>query len=163
MSADYLFQQDKLYDVRFDTGDKVIQVRNILARTRSASFFLAIQMFSAIFHIPARKFAHTTIKKLFGVWVGPPACYKNVKDALCIPFKPDLYNIQVSPFRFQCGRHNDIFKFWLQWRAKGDLGFERQIERLMDLTAYQVKRMKEQGEKFYLLNDEPECTNVIFW
>ena len=33
----------------------------------------------------------------------------------------------------------------------------------MDLTAYQVKRMKEQGEKFYLLNDEPECTNVIFW
>ena len=23
--------------------------------------------------------------------------------------------------------------------------------------------MKEQKEKFYLLNDEPECTNVIFW
>lgn len=46
MSADYLFQQDKLYDVRFDTGDKVIQ----------------------------------------------------------------------------CGRHNDIFKFWLQWRAKVSSG-----------------------------------------
>lgn len=42
MSADYLFMQDKLYDVRYDTGDKVIQ----------------------------------------------------------------------------CGRHNDIFKLWLQWRAK---------------------------------------------
>ena len=42
MSADYLFQQDKHYDVSFDTGDKVIQ----------------------------------------------------------------------------CGRHNDIFKFWLMWRAK---------------------------------------------
>lgn len=42
MSADYLFMQDKLYDVCFDTGDKVIQ----------------------------------------------------------------------------CGRHNDIFKLWLQWRAK---------------------------------------------
>ena len=42
MSADYLFQRDKLYDVCYDTGDKVIQ----------------------------------------------------------------------------CGRHNDIFKFWLQWRAK---------------------------------------------
>ena len=42
MSADYLFQQDKHYDVSYDTGDKVIQ----------------------------------------------------------------------------CGRHNDIFKFWLMWRAK---------------------------------------------
>lgn len=42
MSADYLFMPDKLYDVRYDTGDKVIQ----------------------------------------------------------------------------CGRHNDIFKLWLQWRAK---------------------------------------------
>lgn len=42
MCADYLFQQDKHYDVTYDTGDKVIQ----------------------------------------------------------------------------CGRHNDIFKFWLLWRAK---------------------------------------------
>lgn len=41
MHAEYLFQQDKHYDVKYDTGDKVIQ----------------------------------------------------------------------------CGRHNDIFKFWLQWRA----------------------------------------------
>ena len=42
-------------------------------------------------------------------------------------------------------------------------GFERQVERLMELTAYQIRRMKEEGEKFYLLNEEPECTNVIFW
>ena len=42
MCADYLFQQDKPYDVNYDTGDKVIQ----------------------------------------------------------------------------CGRHNDIFKFWLLWRSK---------------------------------------------
>ncbi len=46
---------------------------------------------------------------------------------------------------------------------QGDMGFERQIERLMALTAYQVKSMKEQSDKFYLLNHEPECTNVIFW
>lgn len=48
MAADYLFMQDKLYDVRYDTGDKVIQ----------------------------------------------------------------------------CGRKNDIFKLWLQWRAKvGQLSY----------------------------------------
>ena len=29
----------------------------------------------------------------------------------------------------QCGRHNDIFKFWLAWRAKGSLGFESQMNR----------------------------------
>jgi len=87
MSADYLFQTDKSYDVCYDTGDKVIQ----------------------------------------------------------------------------CGRHNDIFKFWLMWRAKGTEGFEKQMNRLMDLTAYQVKKMKEQPDKFYLLNDEPECTNVCYW
>ena len=46
---------------------------------------------------------------------------------------------------------------------QGTDGFEKQMERLMELTAYQVKQMKEQKEKFYLLNDEPECTNVIFW
>jgi len=34
----------------------------------------------------------------------------------------------------QCGRHNDIFKFWLMWRARGDYGFEAQIDYLMDMT-----------------------------
>jgi len=87
MSADYLFQTDKCYDVTYDTGDKVIQ----------------------------------------------------------------------------CGRHNDIFKFWLQWRSRGMSGFEKQINRLMDLTAYQVEQMKKMPDKFYLINDQPECTNVIFW
>ena len=50
MSADYLFQRDKHYDVSYDTGDKVIQ----------------------------------------------------------------------------CGRHNDIFKFWLMWRARGREDFCQQ-------------------------------------
>ena len=49
--------------------------------------------------------------------------------------------------------------FWQQ----GMEGFENQINRLMDLTAYQVKKMKEQPEKFYFLFDTPECTNVCFW
>ncbi|XP_018567199.1 glutamate decarboxylase [Anoplophora glabripennis] len=86
MSADYLFMQDKLYDIRYDTGDKVIQ----------------------------------------------------------------------------CGRHNDIFKLWLQWRAKGDRGFEILMDKLMELTEYMVKRIKEQPDKFYLIM-EPEMVNVSFW
>jgi glutamate decarboxylase len=86
MSAEYLFMTDKLYDIQYDTGDKVIQ----------------------------------------------------------------------------CGRHNDIFKLWLQWRAKGDAGFEAHMDHLMELTQYEVKRIKEQSDKFHLIM-EPECVNVSFW
>lgn len=62
----------------------------------------------------------------------------------------------------QCGRHNDIFKLWLQWRSKGNEGFERQQDRLMELAEYQVKRIKEQSDRFYLIL-EPELVNVSFW
>jgi glutamate decarboxylase len=86
MSAEYLFMTDKLYDISYDTGDKVIQ----------------------------------------------------------------------------CGRHNDIFKLWLQWRSKGDAGFEAHIDRLMELTQYELKLIKQQPEKFHLIL-EPECVNVSFW
>lgn len=57
-NATYLFQQDKHYDLAYDTGDKAIQ----------------------------------------------------------------------------CGRHNDVFKLWLAWRARGEAGFGKQIDRLMDLS-----------------------------
>lgn len=30
-------------------------------------------------------------------------------------------------------------------------------------NSYQVERIKEEGDKFYLLWPEPECTNVCFW
>lgn len=86
MSAEYLFMTDKLYDISYDTGDKVIQ----------------------------------------------------------------------------CGRHNDIFKLWLQWRAKGTDGYAKTIDTLMDLALYQVRRIKAQPDKFYLIL-EPECVNVSFW
>ncbi|XP_035727671.1 glutamate decarboxylase-like isoform X1 [Vespa mandarinia] len=86
MSAEYLFMTDKLYDVQYDTGDKVIQ----------------------------------------------------------------------------CGRHNDIFKLWLQWRAKGTEGFEKHMDRLMELTEYMVRRIKQMPDRYYLIL-EPEMVNVCFW
>ncbi|XP_059613482.1 glutamate decarboxylase [Phlebotomus argentipes] len=86
MSAEYLFMTDKLYDLSYDTGDKVIQ----------------------------------------------------------------------------CGRHNDIFKLWLQWRSKGTEGFADHMDKLMDLAQYQVKKIKQNPDKFYLIM-EPECVNVSFW
>ncbi|XP_054709098.1 glutamate decarboxylase-like [Uloborus diversus] len=87
LSADYLFQQDKHYDVNYDTGDKVIQ----------------------------------------------------------------------------CGRHNDVFKLWLAWRSKGVKGYEKHIDHLFEMTQYMMKKLRERKDKFYIIIEEPECTNVSFW
>lgn len=62
----------------------------------------------------------------------------------------------------QCGRHNDVFKLWLQWRSRGDCGFEKRVDRLMELTCYEVEQLKKRSDKFYLLL-EPEFVNVCFW
>ena len=75
MRASYLFQQDKHYDVAYDTGDKAMQ----------------------------------------------------------------------------CGRHNDVFKLWLMWRANGDSGFEARVNRLMELSAHLQMRVKQrEGFEFVL-------------
>ncbi|XP_019623555.1 PREDICTED: glutamate decarboxylase 1-like isoform X2 [Branchiostoma belcheri] len=86
MCADYLFQQDKNYDVSYDTGDKTIQ----------------------------------------------------------------------------CGRHVDVFKLWLMWRAKATVGFEAQINKCFDLAHYMTDKLKAR-EGFEMVVDEPELTNVCFW
>lgn len=86
MRASYLFQQDKHYDVSYDTGDKTIQ----------------------------------------------------------------------------CGRHNDVFKLWLMWRAKGDNGFEKQIDRNFTLARYLLTKLRSHPA-FKLVLNETEGPNVCFW
>ena len=63
----------------------------------------------------------------------------------------------------QCGRHNDIFKFWLQWRSKGTSGFEFQMDRIMELAQYQMRRMREMPERFHIIVENPEMVNICFW
>ncbi|XP_019327415.1 PREDICTED: glutamate decarboxylase 1 [Aptenodytes forsteri] len=87
MCAGYLFQQDKQYDVTYDTGDKAIQ----------------------------------------------------------------------------CGRHVDIFKFWLMWKAKGTVGFENQINKCLELAEYLYTKIKNREEFEMVFEGEPEHTNVCFW
>jgi glutamate decarboxylase len=87
MSAEYLFQRDKFYDLQYDTGDKVIQ----------------------------------------------------------------------------CGRHNDVFKLWLQWRAKGTSGLAQHVDHQMEMTKYLVERMRSMPTKYHLIVPEPEYVNVNFW
>ncbi|XP_059141760.1 glutamate decarboxylase 1-like [Physella acuta] len=62
----------------------------------------------------------------------------------------------------QCGRHNDIFKLWLMWRAKGDQGFEEQINRNFNLARYLRDKVKDR-EGFHLVLEQIEAPNVCFW
>ncbi|CAG0916617.1 unnamed protein product [Notodromas monacha] len=64
----------------------------------------------------------------------------------------------------QCGRHNDIFKLWLMWRAKGMSGFRRHIDGLMATAEYMTEQLKaDTSGRFVLLWPEPECVNICFW
>ncbi|KAJ8278098.1 hypothetical protein GJAV_G00083800 [Gymnothorax javanicus] len=87
MHASYLFQQDKHYDLSYDTGDKALQ----------------------------------------------------------------------------CGRHVDIFKLWLMWRAKGSMGFEAQIDRCLELGEYLYNKIKDREGYEMVFNGKPQHTNVCFW
>ncbi|CAG5116712.1 unnamed protein product [Candidula unifasciata] len=62
----------------------------------------------------------------------------------------------------QCGRHNDVLKLWLMWKAKGDLGFEEQISKNFQLAAYFRDKVKERAG-FHLVLDKIEAPNVCFW
>ena len=53
----------------------------------------------------------------------------------------------------QCGRHNDVFKLWLMWRANGDVGFESRIDRLMELSRHLQARLKQRAGFRFLMSD----------
>ncbi|XP_033010311.1 glutamate decarboxylase 1-like isoform X1 [Lacerta agilis] len=63
----------------------------------------------------------------------------------------------------QCGRHVDIFKLWLMWRAKGTQGFETLINRFLELAEYLYKELKTRKNYELVFDAEPELTNVCFW
>lgn len=85
-SASYLFQRDKFYDVKYDTGDKYLQ----------------------------------------------------------------------------CGRRVDVFKFWMMWKAKGTIGIERHVDKIMDNVNYFIEQLR--GRKgFKMVLENPAFANICFW
>ncbi|XP_019345864.2 glutamate decarboxylase 1 isoform X1 [Alligator mississippiensis] len=81
-------------------------------------------------------------------------------------FQPDKqYDVtyDTGDKTIQCGRHVDIFKLWLMWKAKGNQGFDILISKFLELADYLYKELKAR-ENFELVFDaEPEFTNVCFW
>nr|XP_054752159.1 cysteine sulfinic acid decarboxylase-like [Lytechinus pictus] len=61
----------------------------------------------------------------------------------------------------QCGRKVDAFRLWLMWKAKGNKGFEVEIDHKFAISRYFTQLLHER-EGFEVLM-EPQCTNVCFW
>ncbi|KAJ1064817.1 hypothetical protein K5549_005626 [Capra hircus] len=64
-------------------------------------------------------------------------------------FQPDKqYDVSydTGDKAIQCGRHVDIFKFWLMWKAKGTVGFENQINKCLELAEYLYAKIKNREE-----------------
>ncbi|KAM4870456.1 glutamate decarboxylase 1 isoform X2 [Urocitellus parryii] len=81
-------------------------------------------------------------------------------------FQPDKqYDVSydTGDKAIQCGRHVDIFKFWLMWKAKGTVGFENQINKCLELAEYLYTKIKNREEFQMVFDGEPEHTNVCFW
>lgn len=76
--------------------------------------------------------------------------------------KPYDVRYDIGDKMIQAGRRNDIFKLWLLWRARGNEGFEKCIDRYMELTKYMTRRIQDQCEKFHLIR-EPTFNVVNFY
>ncbi|XP_063779047.1 glutamate decarboxylase 1-like isoform X2 [Pseudophryne corroboree] len=91
------------------------------------------------------------------------ACNQFCADYL---FQPDkFYDItyDTGDKTIQCGRHVDIFKLWLMWKAKGTCGFELQINRCLENAEYMYKQLSCRENFELVFPDAPEHTNVCFW
>lgn len=80
-------------------------------------------------------------------------------------FQPDkcydsLYD--VGDKTIQCGRHVDVFKLWLSWKARGDAGFTEHVDKCIALAQYMYKKLQE-TKGFKIVYEEPQFTNVCFW
>ncbi|XP_062337685.1 glutamate decarboxylase 1 [Osmerus eperlanus] len=63
----------------------------------------------------------------------------------------------------QCGRHVDIFKLWLMWKAKGSEGFGSQINKCMGNAEYLFEKLQRRTDFELVLRSKPEHSNVCFW
>jgi sulfinoalanine decarboxylase / aspartate 1-decarboxylase len=61
-----------------------------------------------------------------------------------------------------CGRKVDAFKFWLMWKKRGSVGFERLIDNAFEMAEFLVEEIKKRPG-FELVNPKFEYTNICFF
>ncbi|XP_038859072.1 glutamate decarboxylase 1-like [Salvelinus namaycush] len=63
----------------------------------------------------------------------------------------------------QCGRHVDVFKLWLMWKAKGSEGFESQVNKCLENAEHLFDKLKQRPDFELVFKSKPEHSNVCFW
>ncbi|XP_066578408.1 glutamate decarboxylase 1 isoform X1 [Amia ocellicauda] len=91
------------------------------------------------------------------------ACNQMCAEYLFQPDKQYDVSYDTGDKAIQCGRHVDVFKFWLMWKAKGTEGFEIQINKCLQNAEYLYSRLKERADFELVFKSEPEHSNVCFW
>uniref|UniRef100_A0AAY4A3R1 Glutamate decarboxylase n=1 Tax=Denticeps clupeoides TaxID=299321 RepID=A0AAY4A3R1_9TELE len=81
-------------------------------------------------------------------------------------FQPDKHydtSYDTGDKTIQCGRHVDVFKLWLMWKAKGMEGFESQINKCLENAEYLFDKLKNRTDFLLVFESKPEHSNVCFW
>lgn len=63
----------------------------------------------------------------------------------------------------QCGRHVDVFKLWLMWKAKGSEGFGGQVNKCLENAEYLYNQIELRPGFQLVFQGKPEHSNVCFW
>ncbi|KAJ8012020.1 hypothetical protein DPEC_G00064350 [Dallia pectoralis] len=81
-------------------------------------------------------------------------------------FQPDKHydtSYDTGDKTIQCGRHVDVFKLWLMWKAKGLEGFGSQVNKCLENAEYLFTKIKQRPDFELVFNSKPEHSNVCFW
>ncbi|XP_028986654.1 glutamate decarboxylase 1 isoform X2 [Betta splendens] len=77
--------------------------------------------------------------------------------------KPYDVSYDTGDKSIQCGRHVDVFKFWLMWKAKGSQGFGSQVNKCLENAEYLYDELQRRAGFELVFEHKPEHSNVCFW
>ncbi|KAM6919158.1 glutamate decarboxylase 1 [Xenentodon cancila] len=77
--------------------------------------------------------------------------------------KPYDVSYDTGDKSIQCGRHVDIFKLWLMWKAKGSEGFGSQVNKCLENSEYLYNQLQRRTGFQLVFRHKPEHSNVCFW
>lgn len=75
-------------------------------------------------------------------------------------FQQDEDRLNPGTRSLQCGRRNDALKLWAAWQHLGDEGYQRRLDRQMELAAHFAARVQDDPE--LTLSVTPEWITVCF-
>ncbi|KAK5859384.1 hypothetical protein PBY51_020943 [Eleginops maclovinus] len=90
-------------------------------------------------------------------------CNEMGADYLFQTDKPYDVNYDTGDKSIQCGRHQDVFKLWLMWKAKGTEGFGSQVNKCLENAEYLFDQLQRRTDYELVFENKPEHSNVCFW